>query len=572
MANIISLSVPKVLLVEDSKGDALLIEKYLNPTAGQENYKLTCTTGVRAAVEAIAQESYDVALLDLTLPDAQELDGLTSLQSIAPNLPIIMLTAYSDEALALKAVEIGAQDYMMKDGLRAPTLKRAIKYAIQRKQFEGHLIAQANFDSLTQLANRTLFESRLDMGLARIRRSKGGLAVFFLDLNRFKQVNDSMGHIAGDELLRQVSARLTQSMRPYDTIARMGGDEFAILVEGIENARECASIAHKIIRSLMEPFIIENKALKVGVSIGIAVALKGGESLQRMTLLDQADKAMYNAKVTGYSDYCFYTKELHDEMQARSSLENELRNALNKDELVLFYQPRIDLQYNEMAGAEALIRWNHPQRGLLLPAEFTNIAEETGFIYAINKWVMRRVFHDIKSWQDANLPRMQVSVNISGVQLDDDSFADWVMAQLLEHSISPEWLVLEIPTSLLTQNMEVRMETLGRLDRMGIPIQLDNFGVGMISMQWLHTLPIDAVKISPSITMNLKENSNALTMIRAIIKLAHHFGIKVIATGVENEWQRECLKGQNCQEVQGYNVSKPMPVTSLEDWVHAQKI
>lgn len=295
----------RVLLVEDSKGDAILIKKALTKSVRAEHVVQMVTT-VASALKTLAENEFDVVLLDRSLPDTTGFNGLVSIQNIAPKLPIIFLTGLKDEAIALSAVENGAQDYLFKDNADSLTIERAIQYAIRRKQFEGVLILQANFDHLTGLVNRILFENRLDIALTKMMRQDEGIAVFFLDLDHFKQVNDTLGHATGDKLLQQVGDRLKQASRPYDTVARFGGDEFALLIEGIKTSHECASIAQKIIILFDIPFNISGKQIDISVSIGISTCMNN-ESVSREELMEHADKAMYVAKTIPHSEYRFAT-------------------------------------------------------------------------------------------------------------------------------------------------------------------------------------------------------------------------------------------------------------------------
>jgi len=295
------------LLIEDSKTDAVLIAQALT-IAAKSSYQVKMVENISAALRALGEEKFDVILLDLSLSDTTGFNGLLSIQNMAPKLPLVILTAYADEEAALKAVEHGAQDYLFKDKVSGYTIQRAMQYAIKRKQFEETLITRANFDYLTGLVNRNLLENRLEMALARSKRSGDGIGVFFLDLDRFKQVNDSFGHPAGDLLLKEVAERLKQSFRTYDTAARFGGDEFALLIEDIKQASDCTIIAEKIIQKISEPFIINNKQANVGVSIGIATCLPG-ENFTREDLMQKADQAMYRAKLVKDSAYRFYTQE-----------------------------------------------------------------------------------------------------------------------------------------------------------------------------------------------------------------------------------------------------------------------
>ncbi|NDF12116.1 MAG: GGDEF domain-containing response regulator [Proteobacteria bacterium] len=294
----------RILLVEDSAGDMMLIKKALERTL-HDDYTVECATSVHEATIKLAQYEFDIALLDRSLPDADGFSGLHTIQNTAPHIPVIFLTAFNDEHTAFEAIEQGAQDYILKDKIDSYSMKRALQYAILRKHFEGLLIMRANFDMQTGLVNRTLFESRLTQALARIKRHGGNLAILFIDLNRFKQVNDTLGHEMGDTLLKEVGARLKRSLRPYDTTARFGGDEFAILLESITHKRDGGVVAQKIIERLDEPFVIAGHTIGIGLSIGISTC-SAEDEISMAQLIKQADAAMYAAKSDGYSSYCYY--------------------------------------------------------------------------------------------------------------------------------------------------------------------------------------------------------------------------------------------------------------------------
>jgi len=555
----------RVLLIEDSVSDALLIAKSLEkiiPGGCVVHNERT----LAAAVTALNDGKFDVALLDMSLPDSQEFDGLLSIQNQAPNLPVVILTAYADEELALKAVERGAQDYLFKDKADGKALRHAMRYAVQRKQFESTLITQANFDPITGLANRTLFESRLDMALARMRRSQLGLGVFFLDLNRFKQVNDTHGHAAGDALLVQVADRLQQCVRPYDTTARFGGDEFALLAEGIAQPRDCAAVAQKILNQIETPFTIEHKKIEVGVSIGI-VTCGADEKIDRQLLLLRADEAMYGAKLSPESSYRFYTPEIHEEARARFRLEEELRRAIKGDELTMHYQPKVNLIGGCTQSAEALVRWSHPVRGLLLPGEFMAVADETGMAIDIGKWVLRTVCADLARWRESKLPPVQIAVNLSVDELDDPALAEFFRVTLKEFDVSPQHIAVEVPGETLLERMKEWTAPLEELREMGIAVHLDHFGTTAISLAVLKLLPIDALKIAPALTRTINDPDGMLPLVQSILDIAERFGVDVVAAGIENDWQRSFFKEHRCREGQGFSLCRPVPGEYLPEWL-----
>jgi len=560
------MSISRILLVEDSASDAVLIKKALTK-AMLGNCRIRHEQTLEAALKALGEEEYEVALLDLSLPDSTEFDGLSSIQNLAPALPVVILTGYADESMAMQAVERGAQDYLFKDKADGQSVLRAMQYAVQRKQFEAALINQANFDTLTGLPNRSLFESRLEMALARCQRSRSGIGLFFLDLNHFKTVNDTFGHAAGDRLLQQVAEQLRQSVRPYDTPARFGGDEFALLIEGIEQPRDCASIAQKVLSRIVVPFRFNHKTMEIGVSIGIATHF-GNETIGSEALMKQADEAMYRAKLSSHSNYRFYTQEIHEDACARLKLEDELREALAYGQLTLHYQPKIALRSGKTAGVEALVRWNHPQRGLLLPGEFMAALEETGLAKDLGAWVFKAVCSDLARWKKAGLPLVRVSINLSTTQLDDPLFVDMLRKELETHQISSSLIALEIPSSASLEHMGIiRSNTLADIGALGIALHLDHFGVSAISLAALKALPIEAIKIAPELTRTINEPDGMLPLVQAIIDIAKRFNLEVVAAGIENDRQQAFFKERGCLEGQGFGLCRPLPGEYMPDWL-----
>ncbi len=554
-----------ILLVEDSISDALLVRRAL-ASATQAPFHVQHVTSLNAALQAIGEKEYDVVLLDLSLPDSAEFDGLLSLQQLAPKLPVVILTGQSDEEMALKAVVCGAQDYLFKDKADGLAIIRAMQYARKRKQFEATLITQANFDTLTGLANRVLFESRLDMALARIRRTGAGLGVFFLDLNRFKSVNDTMGHSAGDSLLQQVAQQLKLCLRPYDTAARFGGDEFALLIEGIAQPRDCASIAQKIIGRLAAPFSLCGRMAEIGVSIGVAVCM-AAEDADRETLMRHADEAMYDAKQSAESAYRFYTPEIQKQAFIRMRLEDELRVAIAADQLVLHYQPKMDLQSGHTIGVEALLRWKHPARGLLLPAEFIAIAEEMGLAGEIGFWVIKTICSDMLRWKQSAVPIVPVSINLFASQLDDPHFTRNLRALLYGFSFPPSLMALEIPGDALLIRPSERMKMLQQVRALGVEVHLDHMGQSAIALEAFQTACVSALKISRELTQAVGKALDTQPMVQAIMDIASHFGMDVVAIGIENEWQRAFFRDHDCRHGQGVALCRPMPSEYLPEWL-----
>ncbi|MEO7034236.1 MAG: EAL domain-containing protein [Polyangiaceae bacterium] len=431
----------------------------------------------------------------------------------------------------------------------------------QRKKFEEQLERQAFYDVLTRMPNRALFMNRLQHLFWKEHGSESGrlFAVLYLDVDRFKGVNDGFGHQAGDELLKQIARRLEKCLRPSDTLARLGGDEFTVLIEDVQNEVDATRIAAKINQELSEPFYLGEVEVFATVSIGIA--LSSSHYKQPEDMLRDADTAMYRAKSDGRSRHQVFDFAMHERAMSLLRLETDLRRAIERHELVVFYQPVVDMTTQTLHGFEALVRWQHPTRGLLTPDSFVPIAEETGMICAIGNWVMRECCRQMRVWQDSypRTPALHISVNVSTRQLSEADVPAQVLAILNETGLDPRSLSLEITESALMQNLATSAEVLQRLHDMALTIHIDDFGTGYSSLSYLQNLPIDALKVDRSFVARLGEGTTQIEIVRAIVSLAQNLGMGVIAEGVETLAQANALQALNCKHAQGFLFSRPVP-------------
>ncbi len=423
----------------------------------------------------------------------------------------------------------------------------------------------AYHDALTDLPNRSLLLDRLSQALAQAERDGTEVAVLYMDLDRFKIVNDTLGHPVGDALLRAVAERLRSVLREGDTIARLGGDEFVILLPRISAASDVARVAAKALGMLATPFVVSGHELHTSSSLGVSLYPKDGADPE--ILLKHADTALYHAKDRGRNQYQFFDERMNAQIQGRLALENGLRRAIERKEFVLHYQPQIDLRTHAVTGVEALIRWQHPERGMVPPAEFIPIAEETGLINEIGEWVLWTACRQAREWEEAGLPAVRMAVNLSLRQLRREDLTARVQAVLQETGLAPQRLELEITESSLMVDPEQIIETLHELREIGIQLAMDDLGTGYSSLSYLKRLPIDRLKIDRCFVRDLPENPDDVAIVQAILAMARQLEIHVVAEGVETSTQGRFLREQRCEEAQGYAFSRPLPAAACADFL-----
>jgi diguanylate cyclase (GGDEF)-like protein len=414
----------------------------------------------------------------------------------------------------------------------------------------------AHHDYLTDLPNRLLLNDRLSQAMAAARRQQQQLAVLFVDVDRFKHINDSLGHAIGDQLLLSIAGRLVSSVRSSDTVSRQGGDEFVILLPTVAHAEDAALSANKILTALAMPHHVKEHDLQITVSMGIGVYPDDG--IDAKTLVKNADIAMLNAKDNGRNNYQFFKPDMNEHALERQSLESGLRHALNRREFVLYYQPKIDLETEAITGAEALIRWRQPGQGIVLPEKFIRIAEQCGFIVPIGRWALREACRQTQNWLDENLGPMPVAVNISAVELRSKDFVQGVRAVLQEIGLDARYLEFELTETALMQDPKSTIAVLRALKDMGVRLTLDDFGTGYSSLSYLKRFPIDALKIDKSFVRGLCTNASDANIVSAVINMGKSFGLRVIAEGVETREQFLRLQVQQCAEGQGYYFQEPV--------------
>ncbi|HEX2049457.1 MAG TPA: EAL domain-containing protein [Actinomycetota bacterium] len=548
-----------VLLVEDNAGDALLVRQMLGE-AWVSSFELVHVDSLHRAQEHLSAHPASCVLLDLGLPDATGVDVVARVRERAPETPIIVLTGLDDEELALEALQQGAQDYLTKNHLDSRLLARAVRYAMERKKLEQEIAFQALHDPLTGLANRPLLLEDLASALRRSRRSGQRVALFFVDLDRFKSINDTYGHAAGDLVLSATARRLRDAVRPGDTVARLGGDEFAIVCDGIPDEAVAATIAARVGECLSQPVTVAGRRFSPRASVGIAL---GSAAVDPDALLRDADAALYRAKELGRGRVEMYDEQLRRRLHETKRIEAELSDAVRDESFVLHYQPQVDVASGAVVGYEALVRWAHPERGLLAPAEFLAVAEDDGCIHALGTWVFREACAQAARWSAA-VPerRPHVAVNLSPAQLHDRSLAAAAEAAVRAAGVAPSSLCVEVTEAALASDGDAAADVLASLKDVGVRVAIDHFGAGYSSIAQLRRLPLDVLKVDRSFVPG--DGNGAERVAAAVVDLAHSLHMRALIEGVETDAQWDAVRATGCDEAQGFLLGRPAPASAID--------
>ncbi|MDF2545323.1 MAG: hypothetical protein K0R93_221 [Anaerosolibacter sp.] len=431
-----------------------------------------------------------------------------------------------------------------------------------QKRAEEKIHRLAYYDNLTELPNRVVFEESLSTSLEDSKKKGEMTALLYLDLDNFKMVNDTLGHIFGDLLLKNVGELLRRCLGEQGIVTRLGGDEFAILLPGITKKEDVIPVVNRVLAAFQNPWLLDDREFYITTSIGIAVYPLDGED--RHALLRNADTAMYSAKDFGKNNFRFYTMDMNKKIVEKLEMSNSLRRALERKELLLHYQPQVDLENGKIVGVEALIRWNHPVWGMVPPVKFIPIAEETGMIMDIGEWILSEACSQCRKWKDAGYPPLGIGINLSARQFQQQNLVEMIHRIILENDLEPEYIELEITESLAMKDLAHTVEILKKLRSLGIKIALDDFGTGYSSLNYLKQLPIDTLKIDKSFVKDITMGSNEEAIAKSLITLAHSMNLTVTAEGIETETQHKFLQEQNCDKAQGYLFSKPVSPDALE--------
>lgn len=564
---------PTILIIDDEEQIRSLLIDLLNDV-----YQCSEAGSAEEALSALSKKTFDLVISDIDMGGMSGLELVPRVHSLAPDTVVVMISGNHDIEFAIKALRVGAFDYISKPiDIRhvEASVERALNHhslLIEKRRYKEQLenllqerTAQVDwleyYDTVTQLPNRALFEDRLAQAVAIARAKNQSLGVLFISLDQFKKVNDSLGHGPGDSLLKEFAERLKSCISKSDTVARFGSDEFALLRSPISGTKDVIETIGSLSQVLKFPFDLPGHELFASASVGVSLFPLDGDDSH--TLLKNAGAALYKAKKSGGANYQFYTADMHELATSRLALETNLRRAITNKEFLVHYQPRVAVDSLAITGVEALVRWQHPQLGLVPPAEFIPLAEDTGLIVPIGEWVLRTACLQGRRWRDEGFAPIQVAVNICGRQFHDQDLSETVIRILDETGFPPANLELELTESSVMQNADFASGVLTRLKSMGIKISIDDFGTGFSSLVSLKRLPIDTLKIDRTFVRDATSDSDDAALVMAIITLAHNLRLKVIAEGVETEDQLKFLQLLRCDEIQGFLFSKPLPAEAL---------
>lgn len=552
----------RVLFIDPEQGEYLLVAELLSHIR-HVDYDLVWCHSLVKALPLLLSDEFDVALVDYYWgqDSARDLLNVTRIQ--ACKTPIVIMTDEIEKQVAEDAIRVGAADYLIKDQIDAPLLERTLRYAIERKTMEQHLARLAHYDSLTDIPNRILFRDRLEHAILLAERDNTNFCLMFIDLNGFKQVNDNFGHDAGDEIIKVCAQRLNNCLRRSDSVARMGGDEFTLLLQNTDNNRDVALIAEKVIQAISQPTIIKGYEVVVGCSIGIAIYPQAGRDAE--SLFKHADMAMYKAKQDSDSNYQFFTESMNKDVKRQLRMEADLRLALKKQQFILHYQPRIDASTGKLVAVEALLRWNKPGTGLINASEFIATAEETGVITAIGYWVIRQACHDLKHLQSVAGYQVMMAINLSLKQFRDENLVHHVASIFNEFAVNPGDIEFEITETAFSENLDLITLCMKPLAYFGVNFLLDDFGSGHSSLLHLQRLPMSSVKIDLNYLIELNRSVVDRRLVAATIAFAQHLGKQLVIEGVETQDQLEWLIGLGCDQMQGHLFSEAVEISAVCD-------
>lgn len=568
---------PTILIIDDDEQ----IRRFLLQLLGADH---NCTTAESAesALALLASENFDLVISDINMSGISGLELVPTVLSKNPDGVVIMVSGQQTIDYAIEAMRVGAFDYITKP-VDVQHIEAAVRRALshhqllrEKRRYENHLeelvkerTAEierlAYYDRLTDLPNRTLFVDRHEKAIASARIGKHGMGVVLISLDRFKNINDTLGHTAGDQLLKHVALRLQECVGAKGVLARFEGPEFAVLLTEISDPAVAKEISASVIASFKKSFSVANQEVYITPSIGISLFSENGNT--GTTSLQNAGAALHRAKLSGGNNYQLYTPEMNALALNRLALETSLRQAIDNQEFITFYQPVVDLSSNKIVGLEALVRWQHPTLGLLPPSEFLDLAENTGLILDISQSVMKSACLQTRQWQLEGLSDLRIAVNVSARQFQQKDFIERILQILIDTNLRPASLELELTETSIMENPETAAGTLAEIRSLGIKVAIDDFGTGYSSLSYLKRFPVDTLKIDRSFVNGAAVDRDDAALVGAMVRLAHDLRLRVVAEGIETERELAFLRHLNCDEGQGYLFAKPQPADILRQTI-----
>jgi diguanylate cyclase (GGDEF)-like protein len=556
---------PVVLVVDDDAAMRLLIMSALD----RDDYIMTEAENGVHALETISKRRPDIVLMDAVMPEMNGFDACAKIRKLSdgPAIPVLLLTGLDDDSSVELAFECGAKDFIPKP-IHWAVLRQRVRRILDASKVERDIVHLAYHDFLTGLPSRRMLLDRFGSAIARGKRCGRRVATLFVDLDNFKMINDTLGHDTGDAMLQVVADRLSKSLRESDTVARLGGDEFSLLLENIGTVDDVKIVAESVLQTLNQPIQLPDREVVVTPSIGIAIYPDDGDDIR--TLMKNADTAMYRAKDAGRNGYAFYAAEMGATAMRRLLIESSLRRALEQEEFFLHYQPRVDFASGKVISVEALMRWKHPELGLISPTEFIPIAEETGLIVPIGEWALRQACEAVVRWAQRGLEGVMVSVNLSARQLKDPGLANKMRAVLEGTGCSPSLLELELTETTTMVDPQTTIQVLRELQNLGIRLSIDDFGTGYSCLSYLKRFSINGLKIDRSFVDGIPDDADDVALVQTIIAVARSLRLAVVAEGVERPEQAEFLAGYGCEEMQGFLFSRALPESEFCKWADSR--
>ncbi|MCC6535494.1 MAG: GGDEF domain-containing response regulator [Burkholderiales bacterium] len=554
-------------MVEDSEDEALLLTHELRRAANDVSWKRV--DSAEALRAALRDNEWDLVISDHAMPRFSSEDAYDLVRDCGKDIPFIIYSGHINEHAALTAMAKGVHDFVEKGNWRRllPVVRRELKTVAQaraRERAENRLHRLSNYDQLTGLPNRRLFYEQANLLLEEC-GAEPGATLLFLDVDRFMRINNTFGYAVGDLLVRQVGARLQTAVGARGVVTRMGRDDFAVLDAAAKTPQQARALAERVMQAFTQPFTIDGQEFFLTLSIGVCCFPRDGEDVGR--LLVNAENAMFLAKRAGRNNFQVYVRDMNSASGERLEMETGLRHAVSRGELTLHYQPSVELASGAITAVEALVRWSHPTRGMIPPDKFIPLADETGLISEIGKWVLFEACAQTRRWHDAGIAPLKVSVNVSAVQFRAGDLTAVVAAALARTGLPPSCLDLEITETVLMQEADATIATLAALKAMGVCVSVDDFGTGYSSLAYLKRFPIDTLKIDKSFVRDVTRDSHNAAIVRTVIALAKSLGLESIAEGVETREQIDFLRAEGCDRLQGYYFSKPLPAAALQQFM-----